>query len=124
MQQGLPWKHGIALDTQQLTRLTLSTEDSSAAAQAFTGAHAAASSFDLLAVQPMSERVLQQVWKPCYLPATLQYAARHAAIVLSKNFVVMEQATHACVVIQMPYRTDTDDELTCFRHALRLRWTS
>ena len=61
MQQGLPWKHGTALDLQQLTRLTLSTEDSSAAAQAFTGTHAAARSYDLLAVQPMSERVLQQV---------------------------------------------------------------
>ena len=71
MQQGLPWKHGTALNTQQLTRLTLSTEDSSAAAQAFTGTHAAASSYDLLAVQPMSERVLQQVQKSCYLHAAL-----------------------------------------------------
>lgn len=61
MQQGLPWKHGIASDLQHLTRVTLSTEDSSAAAQAFTGTHAAASSYDLLAVQPMSERVFQQV---------------------------------------------------------------
>lgn len=61
MQQGLPWKHSTLVNQRQLTRLTLSTEDSSAAAQAFTGTHAAASSYDLLAVQPTSERVLQQV---------------------------------------------------------------
>lgn len=61
MQQGLPWKHGTHSDVQQLTRITLSTEDSSSAAQAFSGTHAAANSYHLLAVQPMSERVLQQV---------------------------------------------------------------
>lgn len=44
----------------QLTRLTLATEDPSAASQAFTGTHPAAASYDLLAVQPLSERVLQQ----------------------------------------------------------------
>lgn len=60
MQQGLPWKHGTHSDVQQLTRITLSTEDSSSAAQAFSGTHAAANSYHLLAVQPMSERVLQQ----------------------------------------------------------------
>lgn len=65
MQQGLPWKHDARAILQQLSRLTLSTEDSSAAAQAFSGMHAAASSYDLLAVQPMSERVLQQA---CKLP--------------------------------------------------------
>lgn len=61
MQQGLPWKHSLQTATRQLTRLTLLTEDSSTAAQAFSGAHAAAASFDLLAIQPMSDRVLQQV---------------------------------------------------------------
>ncbi|KAL3147192.1 hypothetical protein ABBQ32_002693 [Trebouxia sp. C0010 RCD-2024] len=60
MQQGLPWKHNTLVNPRQLTRLTLSTEDSSAAAQAFIGTHAAANSYDLLAVQPTSERVLQQ----------------------------------------------------------------
>ena len=45
----------------QLTRLTLLTEDSSAAAQAFTGTQAAAATYDVLAIQPLSERVLQQV---------------------------------------------------------------
>lgn len=64
MQQGLPWKHNTLVNPRQLTRLTLSTEDSSAAAQAFIGTHAAANSYDLLAVQPTSERVLQQVDEP------------------------------------------------------------
>ena len=61
MRQGLPWQHGIHSNVKQLTRLTVSTEDSSSAAQAFSGTHAAANSYHLLAVQPMSERVLQQV---------------------------------------------------------------
>ena len=80
MQQGLPWKHGTVLETQQLTRLTLSTEDSSAAAQAFTGTHAAASSYDLLAVQPMSERVLQQVQDTCLMPSIVRCAARRCTL--------------------------------------------
>ncbi len=61
MQQGLAWKHSSQASISQLTRLTLHTEDSSVAAQAFTGAPAAASSYDLLAVEPLSDRVLQQV---------------------------------------------------------------
>ena len=61
MQQGLPWKSSSQATIKQLTRLTMSTDDSSAAAQSLNGAHGAASSYDLLAVQPMSERVLQQV---------------------------------------------------------------
>jgi len=61
MQQGLAWKHSSEASITQLTRLTLHTEDSSIAAQAFTGAQAAAASYDLLAIEPLSDRVLQQV---------------------------------------------------------------
>ena len=61
MQQGLAWKHSSEASINQLTRLTLHTEDSSVAAQAFTGAQAAAASYDLLAIEPLSDRVLQQV---------------------------------------------------------------
>lgn len=61
MQHGLPWKRGSSTDIQQLTRLTLATEDSPAAAQAFTGAQSAAATYDLVAIRPLSERVLQQV---------------------------------------------------------------
>lgn len=60
MQQGLAWKHSSEASINQLTRLTLHTEDSSVAAQAFTGAQAAAASYDLLAIEPLSDRVLQQ----------------------------------------------------------------
>ena len=61
MQQGLPWKHNKHTDIQQLTRLTLTTEDSNAAAQAFTGTQAVAATYDLLSIRPLSERVFQQV---------------------------------------------------------------
>ncbi len=61
MQQGLAWKHTSEASISQLTRLTLHTEDSSVAAQAFTGAQAAAAGYDLLAIEPLSDRVLQQV---------------------------------------------------------------
>lgn len=61
-QQGLPWKHSTLPDIQQLTRLTLATEDSTAAAQALSGSRqGTAATYDLLAIQPLSERVLQQV---------------------------------------------------------------
>ncbi len=60
MQQALPWKRSAQATIKQLTRLTLQTEDSSSSAQAFTGVQAAAASYDLLAIQPMSDRVLQQ----------------------------------------------------------------
>ena len=60
--QALNRKQSAQSDIQQLTRLTLATEDSTAAAQAFSGAHqGAAATYDLLAIQPLSERVLQQV---------------------------------------------------------------
>ena len=62
MQQGLAWKHSSEASISQLTKLTLHTEDSSVAAQAFTGVHAAAASYDLLAIEPLSDRVLQQVF--------------------------------------------------------------
>lgn len=65
MQQGLPWKHNKHTEIQQLTRLTLATEDSNAAAQAFTGTRAVAATYDLLSIQPLSERVFQQVWHTC-----------------------------------------------------------
>ena len=61
MQQGLAWKHSSQASINQLTRLTLHTEDSSVAAQAFTGAQAAAASYNLLAIEPLSDQVLQQV---------------------------------------------------------------
>ena len=60
MQQNLPATLRRQPTLSQLTRLTLVTEDPSAASQAFTGTHPAAASYDLLAVQPLSERVLQQ----------------------------------------------------------------
>ncbi|KAL0035690.1 hypothetical protein WJX79_008885 [Trebouxia sp. C0005] len=60
MQQGLAWKHSSQASINQLTRLTLHTEDSSVAAQAFTGVQAAAASYNLLAIEPLSDRVLQQ----------------------------------------------------------------
>ncbi|DBA80031.1 TPA: hypothetical protein ACH3X2_007528 [Trebouxia sp. C0005] len=60
MQQGLAWKHSSQASINQLTRLTLHTEDSSVAAQAFTGAQAAAASYNLLAIEPLSDQVLQQ----------------------------------------------------------------
>lgn len=61
MQHGLPWKRSGHTDIQQLTRLTLATEDSSAAAQAFTGTQAVAATYDLISIRPLSERVFQQV---------------------------------------------------------------
>lgn len=64
MQHGLPWKHGSTTDIQQLTRLTLATEDSTAAAQAFTGVQTAAATYDLVAIRPLSDRVMQQVRCP------------------------------------------------------------
>ena len=61
MQQGLAWKHSSEPSINQLTRLTLHTEDSSVAAQAFTGVQATAASYDLVAIEPLSDRVLLQV---------------------------------------------------------------
>lgn len=64
VRKALPWAACPAQDMKQLKRLTLSTDDPAAAAQAFArGATGCAETagYDLLAVQPLSERLLQQV---------------------------------------------------------------
>ncbi|KAK9835715.1 hypothetical protein WJX74_006544 [Apatococcus lobatus] len=63
VRKALPWAASPAQDLKQLKRLTLSTDDPAAAAQAFAGgasSRAETAGYDLLAVQPLSERLLQQ----------------------------------------------------------------
>jgi hypothetical protein len=57
----LLWMHGGNQPIQQLCRITLCTDDASTAAAALLGDNEIVASYDLVAVQPGSERVMQQV---------------------------------------------------------------
>ena len=64
VRDSLLWSACAAQNLQQLKRLTLATDDPAAAAQAFANgasSRAETAGYDLLAVQPLSERLLQQV---------------------------------------------------------------
>ena len=64
-QQGLI-RDGGAASRQflQVSRLTVAVEEAAAAAQLLGGPNPITASYDLLAVQPLSERVFQQVPQP------------------------------------------------------------
>ena len=59
--QGLVRPRGSERQLMQLTRLTASCEEAAAAAQLLTHSSPITSSYDILAVRPLSERVFQQV---------------------------------------------------------------